>query len=87
MLPPCSESATVVFAYIPAALVSQVALLGFSFQAAAYPGKGPVQNLIDHVQAPYTTTFATNGMLFHSSVFPAKMSARGLLDFHSRSEA
>jgi light-harvesting complex I chlorophyll a/b binding protein 5 len=42
--------------------LAMVALLGFIFQAAAYPGKGPVQNLVDHVQAPYTTTFATNGV-------------------------
>ena len=32
-------------------VVLQVALLGFGFQAAAYPGTGPVDNLLTHIQA------------------------------------
>lgn len=38
-----------------------VALLGFTFQYAA-TGKGPLDNLIDHVNDPKTFNIATNGI-------------------------
>ena len=34
------------FAETSALLLRQVAFLGFIFQHAAYPGKGPIQNLV-----------------------------------------
>jgi hypothetical protein len=42
--------------------LAMIAFLGFVVQHYAYPGKGPVDNLFDHIAAPYTTTFATNGV-------------------------
>ncbi len=42
--------------------LAMVALVGFVFQHLAYPGTGPVQNLLDHVKDPYHVTFATNGV-------------------------
>ncbi len=35
------------------AFLLQVALVGFVAQHAAYPGTGPVQNLVDHIADPY----------------------------------
>lgn len=42
--------------------LAMVALVGFVAQHAAYPGTGPVQNLVDHIADPYKVTFATNGV-------------------------
>lgn len=41
--------------------LAMTAFVGFLAQAAA-TGKGPIQNLNDHLASPYTTTFATNGI-------------------------
>jgi light-harvesting complex I chlorophyll a/b binding protein 5 len=41
--------------------LAMVAFFGFCAQHAA-TGKGPIQNLVDHLASPYTTTFATNGV-------------------------
>lgn len=38
-----------------------VAVLGFFAQYFA-TGKGPIENLSDHLASPFTTTFATNGV-------------------------
>jgi hypothetical protein len=40
--------------------LAMVANLGFWAQYAA-TGKGPIQNLADHLADPYHTTFTTNG--------------------------
>lgn len=42
--------------------LAMVANLGFWAQYAA-TGKGPIQNLADHLADPYHTTFTTNGEL------------------------
>lgn len=42
--------------------LAMIAFLGFVVQHYAYPGKGPIDNLFDHIAAPFTTTFATNGV-------------------------
>ena len=39
-----------------------MALVGFVVQHIAYPGKGPIDNLVDHVSNPTGVTFATNGV-------------------------
>lgn len=41
--------------------LAMVANLGFWAQYAA-TGKGPIQNLADHLADPYHTTFTTNGV-------------------------
>eukprot|EP00803_Ostreobium_quekettii_P008887 evm.model.scf_1873.2 EVM.evm.TU.scf_1873.2 scf_1873:9469-11814(-) len=41
--------------------LAMVAMAGFYAQYAA-TGKGPIDNLIDHIQSPYTTTFTSNGV-------------------------
>jgi len=41
--------------------LAMVAFFGFAAQHAA-TGKGPIENLVDHLASPYTTTFATNGV-------------------------
>jgi len=41
--------------------LAMVAFVGFAAQHAA-TGKGPIENLVDHLASPYTTTFATNGV-------------------------
>ncbi len=38
-----------------------VAVLGFFAQHFA-TGKGPIENLADHLASPFTVTFATNGV-------------------------
>lgn len=43
------------------ARLAMTAFVGFLAQHAA-TGKGPIQNLSDHLASPYTTTFATNGV-------------------------
>ena len=42
--------------------LAMIAMIGFVSQHVAYPGKGPVDNLIDHIQDPTRVTFATNGI-------------------------
>lgn len=41
--------------------LAMVAMLGFFAQYAA-TGKGPIDNLLDHVADPNHVTFATNGI-------------------------
>lgn len=41
--------------------LAMVALVGFVAQHEA-TGKGPIDNLLDHVADPYHVTFATNGV-------------------------
>ncbi|GAX82042.1 hypothetical protein CEUSTIGMA_g9470.t1 [Chlamydomonas eustigma] len=41
--------------------LAMTAFAGFIAQHAA-TGKGPIENLVDHLASPYTTTFATNGV-------------------------
>ncbi|KAG1667420.1 hypothetical protein FOA52_004837 [Chlamydomonas sp. UWO 241] len=48
-------------AEIKNARLAMVAFVGFICQHAA-TGKGPIENLSEHMAAPYTTTFATNGV-------------------------
>jgi hypothetical protein len=41
--------------------LAMIAQLGFWSQYAA-TGKGPIENLADHLASPYTVNFATNGI-------------------------
>ena len=41
--------------------LSMVAFVGFCAQAAA-TGKGPVDNLLDHLADPWANNFTTNGV-------------------------
>jgi hypothetical protein len=41
--------------------LAMVAFVGFIAQHEA-TGKGPIQNLVDHLANPYAVTFATNGV-------------------------
>ena len=38
--------------------LAMLALVGFVFQHGAYPGTGPVANLLAHVKDPYHITYA-----------------------------
>nr|CAA50763.1 light harvesting complex I chlorophyll binding protein [Pyrobotrys stellata] len=42
--------------------LAMTAMFGFVSQHIAYPGKGPIDNLVDHVSNPTKVTFATNGV-------------------------
>jgi hypothetical protein len=41
--------------------LAMLAFLGFAAQHAA-TGKGPIDNLLDHLSSPWTTTFIDNGV-------------------------
>ena len=41
--------------------LAMLALVGFVSQHIA-TGKGPIDNLVDHVASPWNTTFADNGV-------------------------
>jgi hypothetical protein len=45
-----------------------VAFLGFLAQYGA-TGKGPVDNLLDHLASPWATNFCTNGTSVPVSIF------------------
>jgi len=51
--------------------LAMFAFVGFIAQHHAYPGKDPIDNLVDHVADPFHVTFATNGVSVpHFSEFP-----------------
>lgn len=61
--------------------LAMVALVGFVFQHGAYPGTGPVANLIAHVKDPFHVTCATISSLHTLSTpfcaFACERMARG----------
>jgi hypothetical protein len=44
--------------------LAMLALVGFVFQHLAYPGTGPVENLVAHVADPYHVTCVSGGIPF-----------------------
>ena len=50
------------------ARLAMLAFLGFSAQYSA-TGKGPVDNLLDHIAAPWAVNFCTNGASLPVSIF------------------
>jgi len=48
--------------------LAMVAFLGFAAQQAA-TGKGPIDNLVDHISSPWANNFCTNGVSLPVSIF------------------